>query len=324
MFRSQRVSDTLEFGKSVLRQEARAVAALADILDPRFDQAVQALLACQGHVVITGIGKPWLIGQKISATLASTGTRSFPLHPSEAVHGDVGRLHPGDVVIAMSNSGESEEVVRLLPVIKRVGCRLIGITAKPQSALARHSDILLEMGKFEEACPIGMAPSVSTTVMLALGDALALAVMKARNFGREDYARFHPGGALGRSLMKVGDIMRPLAQTATVGSAATVKDALGAITRQKTGAVFIVENGRLLGVFTDGDLRRHIEDDGLLQHKVAEIMTRPGKRVEVERLAGEAVKLMQDYRIGELPVVNAAGELVGHVALNDLVSMHFM
>lgn len=318
------MSDTLEFGKSVLRQEARAVAALADILDPRFDQAVQALLACQGHVVITGIGKPWLIGQKISATLASTGTRSFPLHPSEAVHGDVGRLHPGDVVIAMSNSGESEEVVRLLPVIKRVGCRLIGITAKPQSALARHSDILLEMGKFEEACPIGMAPSVSTTVMLALGDALALAVMKARNFGREDYARFHPGGALGRSLMKVGDIMRPLAQTATVGSAATVKDALGAITRQKTGAVFIVENGRLLGVFTDGDLRRHIEDDGLLQHKVAEIMTRPGKRVEVERLAGEAVKLMQDYRIGELPVVNAAGELVGHVALKDLVSMHFM
>jgi len=318
------VSDTLEFGKSVLRQEARAVAALADILDPRFDQAVQAMLACQGHVVITGIGKPWLIGQKISATLASTGTRSFPLHPSEAVHGDVGRLHPSDVVIAMSNSGESEEVVRLLPVIKRVGCRLIGITARPQSALARHSDILLEMGKFEEACPIGMAPSVSTTVMLALGDALALAVMKARNFGREDYARFHPGGALGRSLMKVSEIMRPLAQTATVGSGATVKDALSSITRQKTGAVFIVENGRLLGVFTDGDLRRHIEDDGLLQHKVAEIMTRPGKRVEVERLAGEAVKLMQDYRIGELPVVNAAGELVGHVALKDLVSMHFM
>lgn len=318
------MSDTLEFGKDVLRREGAAVSALAEILDARFEQAVALLLQCRGHVVLTGIGKPWLIGQKISATLASTGTRSFPLHPSEAVHGDVGRLHPDDVVIAMSNSGESEEVVRLLPVIKRVGCRLIGITAKPQSALAKYSDVVLEMGRFEEACPIGMAPSVSTTVMLALGDALALAVMKARNFSREDYAKFHPGGALGRSLMKVSEIMRPLAETATVSPAATVKDALSAITKQKTGAVFVVEGQKLLGVFTDGDLRRHIEDDGLLEHKVSAIMTKPGKRVEIERLASEAVKLMQEYRIGELPVVNSGGELKGHVALKDLVSMHFM
>jgi len=215
-------------------------------------------------------------------------------------------------------------VVRLLPVIKRVGCKLIGITAKPQSALAKHSDVVLEMGKFEEACPIGMAPSVSTTVMLALGDALALAVMKARNFSREDYARFHPGGALGRSLMKVSEIMRGLKETATVEHKATVKDALSAITKHKTGAVFIVEGKKLLGVFTDGDLRRHIEDDGLLKHKVTEIMTRPGKRIENEHLASEAVKLVQEFRIGELPVVNAKGELMGHVALKDLVSMHFM
>ncbi|MBP9891341.1 MAG: KpsF/GutQ family sugar-phosphate isomerase [Planctomycetes bacterium] len=318
------MSDTLEFGKEVLLREGQAVSALAALLDARFEQAVQLVLKCTGHTVITGIGKPWLIGQKISATMASTGTRSFPLHPSEAMHGDVGRLHSDDVVIAMSNSGESEEVVRLLPVIKRVGCKLIGITAKPQSALARHSDVVLEMGKFEEACPIGMAPSVSTTVMLALGDALALAVMKARNFSREDYARFHPGGALGRSLMKVSEIMRGLKETATVDHKATVKDALSAITKQKTGAVFIVDGKKLLGVFTDGDLRRHIEDDGLLKHKVTEIMTMPGKRIEGEHLASEAVKLVQEFRIGELPVVNAQGELLGHVALKDLVSMHFM
>ncbi len=318
------MTDTLEFGKSVLRQEAAGVAAAADLLDARFDRAVDLLLRCTGHVVLTGIGKPWLIGQKISATLASTGTRSFALHPSEAVHGDIGRLHATDVVIAMSNSGESEEVVRLLPIVKLVGCKLIGITAKPQSSLALHSDLVLEMGKFEEACPIGMAPSVSTTVMLALGDALALAVMKARKFSREDYATFHPGGALGRSLMKVSEIMRGVKETATVGTHATVKDALSVITKQKTGAVFIVDKGKLLGVFTDGDLRRHIEDDGLLQHKVSEIMTQPGKRVGVEALATVAVKLMQDFRIGELPVVNSAGELAGHVALKDLVAMHFV
>lgn len=318
------MSDTLEFGKDVLRREGAAVSALAEILDARFANAVELMLKCRGHVVITGIGKPWLIGQKISATLASTGTRSFPLHPSEAMHGDVGRLHAEDVVIAMSNSGESEEVVRLLPVIKRVGCKLIGITAKPLSALAKHSDVVLEMGKFEEACPIGMAPSVSTTVMLALGDALALAVMKARKFSREDYAKFHPGGALGRSLMRVSEIMRSLKETATVDAKATVKDALSAITKSKTGAVFIVEGRKLLGVFTDGDLRRHIEDDGLLKHKVAEIMTRPGKRINEGALAVEAVNVVQEFRIGELPVVNAKGELIGHVALKDLVSMHFM
>jgi arabinose-5-phosphate isomerase len=169
-----------------------------------------------------------------------------------------------------------------------------------------------------------MAPSVSTTAMLALGDALALAVMKARDFGREDYAKFHPGGALGRSLMKVEEIMRPLAETATVPAQASVKDALSAITRFKTGAVFVLEGEALAGVFTDGDLRRHIEDDGLLRHRVAEVMTRPGKRIALGKLAVEAVKLMQDFRIGELPVVDDDGRLRGHIALKDLVSMHFV
>ncbi len=318
------MSELRTFGRSVLKQEAEAVAALAGMLDESFDRAVDALLGCRGHVVVTGVGKPWLVGQKISATLASTGTPSFALHPSEAVHGDLGRLRPHDVVVALSNSGESEEVVRLLPIVKRIGCKLVGLTSKHGSSLGKHADIVLDLGKFEEACPIGMAPSVSTTVMLALGDALALTVMKARNFSRADYAAFHPGGALGRSLMKVDEIMRGLAETATIEAAASVKDALAAITRHKTGAVFVVDDKRLLGVFTDGDLRRHVEDDGLLKHAVADVMTRPGKRIESGNLAVEAVKLMQDFRVGELPVVNAAGELLGHIALKDLAAMHFI
>lgn len=318
------MSELRTFGRSVLKQEAEAVAALAGMLDESFDHAVNALLTCQGHVVITGVGKPWLVGQKISATLASTGTPSFALHPSEAVHGDLGRLRTHDIVVALSNSGESEEVVRLLPIVKRIGCKLVGLTSKPGSSLGKHADIVLDLGKFEEACPIGMAPSVSTTVMLALGDALSLTVMKARNFSRADYAAFHPGGALGRSLMKVDEIMRGLAETATIAATASVKDALAAITRHKTGAVFVVDGKRLLGVFTDGDLRRHVEDDGLLKHAVADVMTRPGKRIESGKLAVEAVKLMQDFRVGELPVVNAAGELLGHIALKDLVAMHFV
>lgn len=314
----------VEFGRSVLRQEADAITGLASLLDDRFEKAVRALLGCTGHVVLTGVGKPWLIGQKISATLASTGTPSFALHPSEAAHGDLGRLRACDVVIALSNSGTSEEIVRLLPLIKRIGCTLVGMTANHDSPLGKHSDILLELGRFAEACPIGMAPSVSTTALLALGDALALSVMKARNFGREDYARFHPGGALGRSLMAVSEIMRGLEETATVEAHATVKDALHAITRHKTGAVFVTGTGRLLGVFTDGDLRRHIEDDNLLTHTVADVMTSPCKSTRADRLAPEAVKLMQDHRIGELPVTDAEGLLLGHVALKDLAAMHFL
>src|SRR5690606_10266341 len=220
------MSEIRDFAKSVLHQEAEGIRALSGLLDKHFDSAVNAILECKGHVVVTGVGKPWLIGQKISSTLASTGTPSFALHPSEAMHGDLGRLRSHDLIIALSNSGTSEEVTRVLPVLKRLGCKCIGVTGNAESQLAAHSDIVLNMGKVSEACPIGMAPSVSTSVMLALGDALALAVMKARNFTREDYARFHPGGALGRSLLKCGEIMRPIDETAVVGMTATVADAL--------------------------------------------------------------------------------------------------
>lgn len=318
------MADIREFGRSVLIQEAEGVARLADLLDASFDRAVETLLKCTGHVVLTGVGKPWMIGQKISATLASTGTPSFALHPSEAMHGDLGRLRRHDVVVALSNSGTSEEITRLLPVIKRLGCTCIGVTANSDSPLAANSDIVLNLGKLSEACPIGMAPSVSTTVMLAMGDALALAVMKARNFTREDYARFHPGGALGRSLMKVNEIMRPIEETAVVGVTANVGDALHAITLHKTGAAFVVDKGIVKGVFTDGDLRRNVDDEDLFGRHIVDVMTSPCRTVHIDKLAPEAVLIMQETRIGELPAVDDAGKIRGHVALKDLVAMHFV
>jgi arabinose-5-phosphate isomerase len=317
------MSEFRDFARAVLEQEADGIRRAAALLDGRFDEAVQAVLDCRGHVVVTGVGKPWMIGQKISATLASTGTPSFALHPSEAVHGDLGRLRGDDLVLALSNSGESEEVTRLLPVVKRLGCRFIGMTSRLESSLARHSDIVLNLGPVSEACPVGMAPSVSTTVMLALGDALALAVMKARNFTREDYARFHPGGALGRSLMPCREIMRPLEETAVVGVNAQVADALHAITLHKTGAAFVVNLGVLKGVFTDGDLRRHVEAENLLSQPIVDVMTSPCLSIQEEKLAPEAVRLMQERRVGELPVVDAAGKIRGHISLKDLIAMHY-
>ena len=308
----------------MLRQEAAGIERLAGLLGAEFEQACQLALACKGHVVVTGVGKPWLIGQKISATLASTGTPSFALHPSEAMHGDLGRLRQHDVVFALSNSGKSEEVVRLLPVLKRLGCQVVGVTADLQSPLALAADVTLNMGYTSEACPIGMAPSVSTTVMLALGDALALAVMNARNFGPAEYAQYHPGGALGRSLMLVSEVMQPLDQVAVVEGSATVADALNAITTQHSGAAFVVQAGLLRGVFTDGDLRRHIRDDNLLTQPIAEVMTSGGKSIQGSALATEAVNLVKTHRIGELPVVDDAQRLIGQVTLKDLIAMHFL
>jgi arabinose-5-phosphate isomerase len=318
------MSKIREFGRSVLQQEARGVLQLADLLDESFDRAIDAILNCSGYVVFSGIGKPWIISQKISATMASTGTPSFALHPSEALHGDIGRLRDKDLLFILSNSGTSEEIIKLIDPVKRIGSRIVAVTSAPASALGRAGDILLNMGRTTEACPIGMAPSVSTTVMLALGDALALAAMKERAFGPEDYARFHPGGALGRSLMQVREVMQPLTATATVTSTATVKDALNAITEQKAGAVFVTDNGRLQGVFTDGDLRRHVEDDNLLSQSIGDVMTVGGFEIAPNALATEAVHIMEEKRIGEIPVVGDNRQLLGHVSLKDLVSMHFV
>ncbi len=318
------MSEIREFGRSVLQQEAQGVLQLADLLDESFDRAIDAILNCSGYVVFSGIGKPWIISQKISATMASTGTPSFALHPSEALHGDIGRLRDKDLLFILSNSGTSEEIIKLIDPVKRIGSRIVAVTSAPTSPLGRAGDILLNMGRTTEACPIGMAPSVSTTVMLALGDALALAAMKERAFGPEDYARFHPGGALGRSLMQVREVMQPLTATATVTSTATVKDALNAITEQKAGAVFVTDNGRLQGVFTDGDLRRHVEDDNLLSQSIGDVMTVGGFEIAPNALATEAVHIIEEKRIGEIPVVGDNRQLLGHVSLKDLVSMHFV
>ncbi len=318
------MSKTINFGRSVLDQEAQGIRQLSDLLDEIFEAAVNAILNCPGNVVFSGVGKPWMIGQKISATMASTGTPSFALHPSEALHGDIGRLQPHDLVFVLSNSGSSDEIVNLIPAIKRIGCRIFAVTSKPLSPLGQTADAVLNMGETTEACPIGMAPSVSTTVMLALGDALALTVMNERAFSREDYARFHPGGALGRSLMRVSEVMQPLESTAVVDGRSTVKDALNAITLHKAGAAFVTDKGQLEGVFTDGDLRRHVGDDNLLTQPIRELMTIGGFAISPDALASEAVRVFQEKRIGEIPVVDDARTLLGHVALKDLVSMRFV
>lgn len=310
--------------RDVLLAEAAALISLADRLDARFDAAVALIRACPGAVVVTGVGKSYLVGQKISATLASTGTPGFALHPTDAAHGDVGRVRPGDVVLALSASGESDELLALLPALARLGARLIAMTAAPASTLGRAAEVVLDLGPITEACPLRLAPSVSTTAMLAFGDALAFAVMEQRGFSAEDYALRHPAGALGRRLMKVEDLLRGPARTATIGPDATVRQALSAITAHRTGAVFIVEQGRLLGVFTDGDLRRHIEDFRLLDQKVAEVMTAPGRRIHAGASALDAVLVFQQTHIGELPVVDAAGGLLGHIAVKDLVDRGFL
>lgn len=310
-----------EFGQQVIRAEIAALEQMSKLFDDAFDRAVDLILACSGNVVMTGVGKPWLVGQKISATMASTGTPSISLHPTEAAHGDLGRIRENDVVIAMSNSGASEEVVRLLPILKRIGATVIGVTGKLDSDLAQHSDVVLNLGKVDEACPLKLAPSASTTAMMALGDALALAVMEKRGFAHEDYAKFHPAGALGRKLMQVEELMRPLDETATVEGSASVKEALFAMSEQKSGLANVVDDkGMLLGVFSDGDLKRLIQsDESQLKATIADVMTKPGVRVKRGELTQSALKVMESKRIGEVPVIEENGKLIGHLQLKDLI-----
>ena len=317
-------SDNVRFAREVIEAEICAVQGLLPLLREGFDAAVECLLACKGRVVVTGMGKAGIVGQKLSATLASTGTPSHFLHPVDAVHGDIGRIVAGDVVLALSNSGETE-VVELLPSIKRIEARIVAVTGNSASMLARQSDIVLNIGKIAEACPLGLAPSASTTAMLALGDALALAVARRRDFTKEQYAEFHPGGELGRKLMKVDDVMRGLDQCVAVRGDLPMKGVIERITHVpgRAGAACVVDGDDVLvGIFTDGDLRRRVLDGTLdLDRPVSDLMIRDPKRIALGSLAEEAAGVLSRFGIDELPVVDADGRLAGIVDVQDLLEV---
>ena len=318
----------IDYAKTVIENEANGVASMGRIIgESSFISAAEVIYQTSGTVIVTGIGKAGIIANKISATLASTGSPSHFLHPAEAVHGDLGKIRPGDTVLALSHSGESDELIRLINQIKQQEVKLISITGDKESRLAKYSDIVLCMGSLSEACPLGIAPSVSTTCMLALGDSLAFTVMKARNFDAEDYARFHPAGALGAKLITVGQSMmfKKGEELPLVESDDTIQkmlDKTGDLKRK--GAVMVVNSkGKLAGIITDADLRRTISKAGAssLNKKVSEIMTPDCKRVKEDTLAAEAMAIFHKYRIDELPVVDANDNPVGLIDVQDIVAI---
>ncbi len=317
----------LEYAREVIKAEADAIASVTPIVDAAFAGAAEMIYTCSGSCIVSGIGKAGIIGQKISATLASTGTPSHFLHPAEAVHGDLGRLRKDDVVIVLSYGGETDEVTRLINLVKQLDIRLIAITGESDSTLGKHSDIVLSMGRMSEACPLGVAPSVSTACMLAVGDALAFTVMKARRFSVEDYVRFHPGGSLGAKLMTVEQSMmfRPGEKLPIAQISDTIRlmlEKTGSVKRH--GAVMVVDKkGKLTGIITDADLRRLMtrQAEHTFELKVAEVMTPDCKRIRADALAAEATAIFHKYRIDELPVVDADVKPVGLIDVQDIVTI---
>ena len=312
----------LQLARETLDIEAEALMALKSRLDARFSQAVQMMLNVQGRVVVTGMGKSGHIGSKIAATLASTGTPAMFVHPGEASHGDLGMIKPVDVVLAISNSGESDELVAILPVLKRLGVPLIAMTGGMNSALAQHADVVLDSSVSKEACPLNLAPTASTTTQLALGDALAVALLDARGFKAEDFARSHPGGSLGRRLLThVSDVMRKDTQVPSVLPTASFSELMQEMSRKGLGASAIVnEQQEVLGIFTDGDLRRLVEKGLDLRSLVAQdVMHAKPRTVNQNALAVEAAELMEQYKITSVLVINDAGQLSGALNTNDLM-----
>ena len=312
----------LDLAREALATEAEAVQAMAARLDDRFAQAADTVLACRGRVVVTGMGKSGHVGRKIAATLASTGTPAMFVHPAEASHGDLGMITPSDVVLAISNSGESEELTAILPLIKRMGVPLIAMTGRAESSLGRHADVVLDTGVAKEACPHNLAPTASTTAQMAMGDALAVALLSARGFKADDFARSHPGGALGRKLLTlVSDVMRPSADTPRVPLGARLTEMMREISAKGLGATAVVDgDGRPVGIFTDGDLRRLIERGADLQAVTAEqVMHRGPRTVRPDALAVEAADLMEQHRITSVLVVDAQGRLCGALNSHDLM-----
>jgi arabinose-5-phosphate isomerase len=316
----------IERAREIVEREAKAVHQLAERLGPPFLRALDAILELRGRVVTAGMGKAGFIAQKVSATLASTGTPSIFLHPAEAIHGDLGRVEKGDLLLAFSKSGETGELLEMMPHVKAVGVPAVGITQSADSTLGRHCDLVLELGRIDEPGPFGLAPSASTTAMLALGDALALVVQESRKFGPEEFARFHPGGDLGRRLMRVGELMRRGERNPQVAKGATVMQAIEVMTRTpgRPGATSIVDQGgRVVGFFTDGDLRRLIER-GLAdphERRIDEVMTANPRSITAEMFALEALALLHKFAIDQLPVVDGAGCLLGLLDVQDLLNL---
>lgn len=316
--------DVIEEAKRVLRVEAHSIMDLAERIDQNFSQAVETLYQCKGRVVLMGMGKSGLIARKIASTFASTGTPALFLHPAEGLNGDFGMLAKEDVVIAISNSGETRELLEVLPLVKRYGNRLISLTGNLRSTLARAGDICLDIHVKEEACPLGLAPTASTTAALALGDALAVTLMEKRGFKKEDFALLHPGGTLGkRLLLKVEDLMHAGEAFPVVNEKALMKEAIFEITSKRLGVTAVCnQQGHLVGVITDGDLRRALEKfPDLFQKEALEVMTRNPKRIAKEALAAEAVQKMEKYSITSLFVFNESGDEVpvGIIHLHDLL-----
>lgn len=310
-------------GRQVLEIEAKAILALMDRLDERFERAVRVLNDCRGRVIVTGMGKSGHIGRKIAATLASIGVPAAFLHPAEGIHGDLGMLSRGDVVVALSNSGETEELLAILPTIKRMNLPLISLTGKPRSSLAASSDVVLDVSVAEEACPLALAPTSSTTAALALGDALAMALLEHRGVQPDDFARYHPGGTLGRRLLlTVEHLMHRDALIPMVADDAILRDVIYEIGSKKLGMTTVVEpGGRLLGVVTDGDLRRVLEKGGddILQRRAREVMTSHPKTILSSALAAEALAVMERFSITALVVAAPNGRVEGVVHLHDLL-----
>ena len=315
----------LEQARQVLRMEAEAVLEQVERIDEHFKAAVEMIMACPGRTVITGMGKSGIIGRKMAATLASTGTPSFYLHPAEGIHGDLGMVTEGDVVIALSNSGETGEVLHILPSLRRIGAKLIAMVGNPNSTLAKNSDIVLNVGVTREACPLGLAPTSSTTAALAYGDALALALLSKRKFTASQFAVFHPGGSLGRKLLlTVEDIMHSGTENPLVKADISVQDALFVITDKGLGAVSVVDHdNKMLGVLTDGDIRRGLSKGvDFLKRPVTELMTASPKTITKEKLAAQALHIMESNRpkpITVLPVVDAENHVIGLLHMTDLV-----
>ncbi len=312
----------LELAREVISIEAAAVQALAQRIDESFLRALEIILSCQGRVIVSGMGKSGHIARKIAATMASTGTPAYFVHPAEASHGDLGMITADDVFIALSYSGESEELLTIIPVIKRHGARLITLTGNPNSSLAREADAHLNGAVDKEACPLGLAPTASTAVALALGDALAMALLDAKGFGEDDFARSHPGGSLGRRLLThVRDIMRSGERVPAVGEHAMLSDAVLEISRKGLGMTAIVDDARhVLGIYTDGDLRRTLEKRlDFAATPVRTVMSTRPRSIAPDALAAEAVQVMEQYNISQMLVVDADNRLVGALNMHDLL-----